>query len=125
MTVEHAVTTASLGYKVFPDFYDSNIRYFDENGAQLPRLAEWITYNTVYETVSQYADDWDAYTGKNIDVHFFTKDRATANAVKIKLRNALRNEGYVIMQTQLSYENDTLYYHLIISIYENNDTEVI
>jgi hypothetical protein len=124
MTVEHAVQTASLGYQVFQDFYDSNIRYFDVNGAQLPRLSEWITYNTVYETVTLYADDWDAYTGKYLDVHFFTKDKSTANAVKIKLRNALRKEGYVIQQTQCSYESDTLYYHLIISVYDNDNTEV-
>ena len=126
MTVEHAVSSyqAIANYKVFKDFYDSNKRYIDEHGNELARLTEWITYNTVYESPEVYADDVDAYTSKYIDVHFFTKSVSTAESVKIGLRNALRNEGYVIIQTQISYENDSLYYHVIISIRENSNTEV-
>ena len=124
MTVENAVKTAELSYNVFADFYDSNKRYIDENGNELPRLSEWIAYNVVYESPSQYADDYDAYTSRDIDVHFFTKSKATQESVKKSLRNALRTEGYVIKQTQTMYEDDTKYYHLIISIFENDLTEV-
>ena len=126
MTVEHAVASypSLSGYKVFEDYYDSNKRYVAADGKELARLSEWIAYNTVYESPEVYADDWDAYTSKSIDVHFFTKSNTTANAVKISLRNALRDEGYVIIQTQKTYENDSLYYHVIISIQENSNTEV-
>lgn len=123
MTVEHAVANAALKVNVFADFYDSNKVYLDSEGNTLPKLTEWITYNLVLETPS-YADDWDAYTEREIDVHYFTRSLTDVRSMTVKLRNALRNEGYIIQQTQRSYESDTKYYHLIISIIEQIETEV-
>ena len=123
MTVEHAVANAALKANVFADFYDSNKVYLDSEGNTLPKLTEWITYNLVLETPS-YADDWDAYTEREIDVHYFTRSLTDVRSMTVKLRNALRNEGYIIQQTQRSYESDTKYYHLIISIIEQIETEV-
>lgn len=123
MTVENAVATAELNVNVFPDFYDSNKVYLDANSQPLPKLTEWIAYNLVIETPS-YADDWDAYTEREIDVHYFTRSLTDVRSMTVRLRNALRNEGYIIQQTQRNYESDTKYYHLIISIIEQIETEV-
>lgn len=123
MTVENAVAVADLKVNVFPDFYDSNKVYLDANSQPLPKLTEWIAYNLVVETPS-YADDWDAYTEREIDVHYFTRSLTDVRSMTVRLRNALRNEGYIIQQTQRSYESDSKYYHLIISIIEQIETEV-
>lgn len=123
MTVENAVANAELNVNVFPDYYDSNKVYLDSESKPLPKLTEWITYNLVLESPS-YADDWDAYTEREIDVHYFTRSLADVRRMTVRLRNALRNEGYIIQQTQRNYESDTKYYHLIISIIEQLETEV-
>lgn len=123
MTVEHAVANSDIKVNVFSDFYDSNKVYLDANSQPLPKLTEWIAYNLVVETPS-YADDWDAYTEREIDVHYFTRSLTDVRTMTVKLRNALRTEGYIIQQTQRSYESDSKYYHLIISIIEQIETEV-
>lgn len=123
MTVEHAVANSDIKVNVFPDFYDSNKVYLDANSQPLPKLTEWIAYNLVVETPS-YADDWDAYTEREIDVHYFTRSLTDVRSMTVRLRNALRTEGYIIQQTQRSYESDSKYYHLIISIIEQIETEV-
>lgn len=123
MTVENAVANAELNVNVFSDYYDSNKVYLDSESKPLPKLTEWITYNLVLESPS-YADDWDAYTEREIDVHYFTRSLSDVRSMTVRLRNALRNEGYIIQQTQRNYESDTKYYHLIISIIEQLETEV-
>lgn len=124
MTIKEAIVDADIDYPVFEDFYDSNKTYLDEDGDALPKYTEWIAYNISSETPSQFADDWDEYTTIDYDVHFFTRSNSTANTMKVELRNALRDGGYIIEQTQKSYENDTGYYHVLVSVTINDYTEV-
>ena len=52
MSINNDIITAlsELDVPVFPDFYDSKIDRYGENGNKLQRLTEWMTFNNVSDT---------------------------------------------------------------------------
>ncbi len=108
---------APLKIHVFPDFYDANQKLLDEEGKELPKLNEWITFNYVSENPLLFGDDEDIEEKTEIDVHFYTKNQKKVLKVKELIKKALRSEGFLIESViPCQYEADTGFFHLTVSI---------
>lgn len=113
-----------VGLIVFPGFYNSKITYYDDKGKEIPKQKEWIAFNYVNEKPSLHADDEDVFTSTIIDVHCFTPDKSRALHFKRQIKNCLRNAEFVIDSASNEDEVDTGLTHVIVTISDNDDTEV-
>lgn len=73
---------------------------------------KYIVYKVNEEAVL-YADDRDEEWGLFIDIHYFSKGNYIS--AKNKIRNILRESGFIVTDIETLYENDTGYHHVIIS----------
>ncbi len=124
MSVEARLTAAlkELPYVIFPDFYDRNKAYF-KNGNPLTVQGEWITWNEISTTADRYADDEELSSATAADVHFFTKDKATAKKVGKQLVSLLQKTELIVRGRRLTYENDTGFYHFTLEVLSLEETE--
>lgn len=113
-----------VGLNLFPDFYDSNVRYPDGKGGSLPRLSEWIVFNYVTENPSLFADDEDEFTKTVLDIHCYTPDKSKIFTYKKQIKNCLRNAGFLINSVKQLYEHDTGLTHITVTVSDEELTEV-
>lgn len=122
--IETALT--GIGLPVFDYSFDRTKKYVDASGKAVT-IRDYITYETIYERPALRADDEDIETELNIDVDVWiaaqVSQSALADKYKLKVRDALRNAGYIINQTEKLYEDVTNYYHIIVNVTDVETTE--
>lgn len=125
MSINNDIMNAlsELNIPVFPDFYDSKIDRYDENGNKLLKLTEWLTFNNVSDVPSMFADDEDVLSEIVYDVHFYSPDGKTAVEMKKKIKKCMRKGGFSIESAKIEFENGTRLYHVRVSV-SRIETEV-
>ena len=83
---------------------------------------EYFTFNIFSEHCVLFADNEIIAEVSELYLHYFTKDKTHSNKTKIKklLRD---NEDVYILDTEILYEKDTGYTHVIFQLQIINDTE--
>lgn len=74
----------------------------------------YITYNNSDSRAVEYADDIDIMDSITTQIHYFTKENPKGIARKIRI--ALRDAGFTYISTDEFYENDTCFFHTVITV---------
>lgn len=82
---------------------------------------EYIVYNPELEEAGVFADNRDLEWNHYMQIHLFTKKNYIEK--RKKLRNALRENEFMVTDITTLYEKDTGYYHLCFSCWTEETEE--
>ena len=82
---------------------------------------EYITFIDADNRAVDYADDEDITESAIIQVHYFTQNNPKNKSKEI--RKALRNAGFLYLNTQEFYEKEEQYFHTIIEVRYDDASE--
>ena len=72
----------------------------------------YIVHEIITESDAAYSDDLPEEQVDTVRVHWFTKGNPTT--IKQQIRRALRENDFSIILTELLFEEDTKYKHIVI-----------